>query len=145
MLNIDKEAKIIEKKFLRFLISFHPLSTAFTFNDQCNSVPTLLARFFKSTFQVDKRPWKRLNEREVIAGPRQAESAAPACKWRKMETYLLRSDDKSAFAAFTVHRGHRDERSNKRLCWKYGQTGSRDTMNRVPTWIYDDSKRPAIY
>lgn len=62
-----------------------------------------------------------------------------------METYLLRSDDKSAFAAFTVHRGHRDERSNKRLCWKYGQTGSRDTMNRVPTWIYDDSKRPAIY
>lgn len=100
-------------------------------------------------FQIDKRPWKRLNEREVIGGPRTGRTLSLRVngeRWKRTRACYVAMINQR-FAAFTVYRGHRDERSNKRLCtrWKYSQTGSRDTMNRVPTWIYDDSKRPAIY
>ena len=66
-LNIDKEVKTVKEE------------PSFTFNDQCNFVGTI---FQIDIFRVDKRPWKRLNEREVVAG--RAEDAAPACKRGKM-------------------------------------------------------------
>lgn len=47
---------------------------------------------------------------------------------------LLRCDDKSAFCrVYGASRCTGMKGATNGLCWKYGQTGSRDTMNRVPT------------